>query len=288
MLVANPIPFRRELSGPSYVLRRTFDASEVNSILNHESVFPFVTLPGFKSLDVTPLIEEKDQIGNYRHVALMADRGCILFCQIEPGIYEVHTNFIRVKHGERKGTEGAYVKAAILESYRWMFTHTDCMVLQGKIPAFNRALRIFAPLVGWQVEFERKNIWPHKSELVDVQFVSLRYDDWLRKTDDLAETGREFHERLDDEFERHKVAHQPHPEELCHDKAVGACCEMMFGGQIAKAIIVYNRWARFAGYRTIELIVGNHSDVLLLDIGDAVLQLMPNDFKALICRSPQG
>lgn len=281
MLVANPTPFRRELSGPADLLRRTYDADEVNPILNHESVFPSITLPGFKSIDATPILEDK------RNVVLMADRGCILFCQIEPGIYEVHTNFIKVKHGERKGTEGVYTRDACLFSYRWMFTHTDCMVLQTKIPAFNRAARIFAPLLGWQVEFERKGVWPHKTDLVDVQFASLRYDDWFRKTDDLAETGREFHRRLEDEFERWGIEHKAHPEDESHDKAVGACAEMVFNGQPAKAIVLYNRWARFAGYRPIDLIVGNQSDVLLLDIGEAVLQLIPDGFKALICRPPQ-
>jgi hypothetical protein len=287
MLVANTTAFRRELVGPLFSLRRTFDAGEVNPILNHESVFPFITLPGFKSIDASGILAEKDQAGNPRNVCLMADRGCLLFCQVEPGIYEAHTNFIRIKHGERKGTEGVYTRDACLAAYRWMFTHTDCMVLQGKIPSFNRALKIFAPLLGWQIEFERKGIWPHKSDLVDVHFVSLHYDDWFRKTDDLAETGREFHRRLEEEFVRHGIEHRQHAEELCHDKAVGVCAEMLFNGQIAKGIVLYNRWARFAGYRTIELIVGNQSDVLLLDIGDAVLRLLKDDFKAIICRQPQ-
>lgn len=284
MLVANPAAFRRELSGPKDVdLRRTFDAAEVNPILNHESVFPFITLPGFKSMDVTDLLAEKDNFGNPKNVCLMADRGCLLFCQIEPGIYEVHTNFIR--EDEHVG-RGQYIKACAEQAARWMFMHTDCMVLQTKVPVFNKPARLMMKVLGWSFEFERKAIWPHEADMVDVRFMALRYDDWFRMTDDLVETGREFHRHLEDEFCRHEIDHKPHPDDPVHDKAVGACAEMIFGGQIPKAVVLYNRWARFAGYRTIDLIIGNSSDVLLLDIRDAVLQLdLPNQtFRALICR----
>lgn len=270
MLVRNSDTFRL-----SEIVRRTFDAVEVNAILNHPSVFPYITLPGLTSIDVTPLLADP------RNVALMADRGCILFLQQEPGIYEVHTNFIKVKHGERKGTDGAYTKDACLASYRWMFTHTDCMILLGRIPEFNRALKIFAPLLGWTTEYTRPKAWPYKDELVDLTFVSIPYDHWFRKTDDLAESGKQFHDKLETEFKRHEVQHKAHDDDAWHDKAVGALLEMILGGQVEKGIVLYNRWAQFAGYFPIKLVSRNP---LLIDIGDALLQIENGDFKAVLCR----
>lgn len=283
MLDPNPTALRG-LTGPD-MLRRTFDAAEVNPILNHESVFPFVSLPGFTSLDVAPLLEEKDQFGNFKNVALMGDRGCILFFQLEPGIYEVHTNFIRLQKSARAPH---YIFDACKAAARWMFTRTDAMTLQTRVPAFNRVARLAIPRCGFQLQFERKEIYPHKNDLVAVTFWALTYERWFQITDELIETGREFHRRLEREFARHEVSHRVHRDEDIHDRAVGGCCEMIFAGQMLKGVVLYNRWARFAGYRPIELIANNAADVLLLDIGDAVLRLADNDFKAVLCRSPQG
>jgi hypothetical protein len=94
-----------------------------------------------------------------RNVLLMADGGGILFCQIEPGIYEVHQAHLKPK---RNSKGGPHIRNVNVDSYRWMFTHTDCMVLLTRIPAFNRAAIIFAPLLGWRLEFERKSVWPTK------------------------------------------------------------------------------------------------------------------------------
>jgi hypothetical protein len=234
---------------------------------------------------VAHLLEEKDPFGNFKNIALMADRGCILFFQLEPGFYEVHTNFIRLQKAER-GPHA--ILDACRAAARWMFTKTDCMVLQTKVPSFNRVARLAVPRTGFELQFERKNIYPHKDDLCDVSFWTLTFDRWLKVADDIAETGKEFHRRLEREFSRHGQTHVQHADEEIHDRAVGACVEMIFGGQPIKGVILYNRWARFAGFHPVEFIANNAADVLLFDIGDAVLQLGDSDFKAIVCRSPQG
>jgi len=202
--------------------------------------------------------------------------GGMIFTQMEPGIYETHTNFL-------KSHRGMFAVQAARLACRWMFTHTDCMILLTRIPAFNKAAEKFCTAIGGTREFERKAVWPSNDGLADMSFWALRYDDWVRKTPELSVVGHEFHEKLDSEFFRHGVGRtNPHEDEECHDRYVGACMETIFGGQPEKAIVLYNRWARFAGYGLVSLVAHNP---LILDIGDAVLQMLDgNTFKVIKCR----
>lgn len=251
-------------------IRRSFDASEINAIINDPDVFAFVTVPGLDRIDATELVADP------RNVLIMAEGGGVLFLWQEPGIYEVHTNFL-------KAHRGLHALGVSLAAYRWMFTHTDCMTLLTRVPAFNKAADRFCAIVGATKEFERKAVWPTKNGPVDMAFWSLRYDDWIKQTPDLIASGRAFHDRLDAEFARHGVERQnAHADEDCHDLHAGAAAEMIYGGQPEKAVILYNRWARFAGYGLIALIARNP---LVVDIGDAILQVLDGQtFKAIKCR----
>ena len=254
------------------MIRRSFDASEINPILNDPSVFESIKLPGQKrgDIDVTEIVE------NPLNVLLMAEGGGIIFGQSEPGIYDVHTAFVENHRGR-----GAI--RASLAAYRWMFTHTDCMILQTRVAEFNRAAFKFCELVGATFEFERKAVWPTDDGAVGMSYWTMKYEDWVRKTDDLIKSGRAFHDRLDVEFARHKALNENHPDEECHDRYVGACAEMIYGGQPEKAAVLYNRWAKFAGYGPIALI---SKSPLLIDIGSALLQVVDDSFKVIKCRLP--
>lgn len=252
---------------PELITRR-FDATEINAILNHPSVFPMVSLPGIERFDLTPLLQDP------RNVCLMADGGGIIFCWHEPGIYEVHTSFLETHRGRNA------LKAS-LAAYRWMFTHTDCMTLLTRVPSNNPSAENFCKIVGATREFERKAAWPTNEGRVDISFWSLRYDDWVRKTPSLKKSGHLFHGRLTEEYKRLGRIEEIHPEEDCHDLHVGACAEMIYGGQMDKAVILYNRWARFSCYGLISLIAHNPP---MIDIGEAVLQITDKNFKVILCR----
>lgn len=250
-------------------IRRSFDAADINPILNDPSVFEAIKLPGMVAdLDVTSIVD------NPLNVLLMAEGGGIIFAQAEPGIYEVHTSFLADHRGR-------YAIRASLEAYRWMFTHTDCMILQTRVPAFNLAAAKFCSIVGAAKDFERKGVWQTEGDPADVSYWSLSYESWMRRTRDPIESGRAFHVRLDAEFTRHGAPHDKHPDEDCHDLHVGACVEMIYAGQPEKAVILYNRWARFAGYGLISLIA---KAPLLIDIGSAILQVTNDSFKVIKCR----
>lgn len=232
-------------------------------------MFPFVAVPGVETIDLT------DIVANPNNVLLMAEGGGILFCRDEPSIYQVHTNFL-------PGHRGRYAIRASLSAYHWMFTHTECMTLNTMIPAFNKAAAAAAKIVGFVPQFERKNIWPIASGHVDMQYLAIGYADWIRKaSSNLIAAGKTFHRRLDEEYVRLGRPAHSHPDEDCHDLYVGACAETVYGGQLDKAVILYNRWARFAGYGQIALIARGPP---LIDIGEALLQITGDSFKVILCR----
>lgn len=253
---------------PSSPIRRSFDAGDINPILNDPEVFASVTVPGVDKIDVTEIVNDP------RNVLIMSDGGGVLFIQQEPGIYEVHTNFL-------KAYRGRHAIAVSRDAYRWMFTHTDCVALLTKVPAFNKAAKWFCAFVGATREFDRKAVWPTKNGFVDLSFWALRYPDWVRKTPELIESGKAFHRHLEEELARHGIDEPHHGDEECHDRYVGACAQMVYGGQPEKAVILYNSWARFSGYGQIALLSRNP---LVVDIGDAVLQIDDGTFKVVFCR----
>lgn len=251
------------------MIRRSFDASEINAVLNDPSVFGSIELPGsvLGELDVSPVV------ANPANVLLMAEGGGIIFSQQEPGIYDFHTSFM-------PNFRGRNAIRSSLEAYRWMFTHTDCMILQTKVPAFNKAAVLCCRIIGATREFDRKNTWPTVPP-ADMSYWTLRYDDWVRQTPELVASGRAFHLRLDEEFARHKALHDNHPDEECHDRHVGICVETIYAGQPEKAVVLYNRWARFAGYGQIAMV---SRSPLLIDIGTALLMVENDNFKVIQCR----
>lgn len=250
------------------MIRRSFDAAEINPILNDPAILPIISVPGLETIDVSPLVADTNNI------LLMADGGGMLFCQHEPGVYEVHTNFLPEYRGRNAIRES-------LAAYRWMFTRTDCMILLTRAPVPNRAANKFCRIVGATLEFQRKNAWPTSGENVDLNFYALRYDDWLRQTPNLMNSGQAFHDRLEQERVRLNHSVPIHPDEDCHNLHVGACAEMIYGGQPEKAVVLYNRWARFVGYNCYKPISLVSRSPLLIDIAQALLLVSENNFKVI-------
>jgi hypothetical protein len=224
-------------------------------------------LPGVETFDVSTLIE------NPLNVFFSCEGGAIFYDWHEPGIYEVHTNFLSTHRGR-------YAMKAAMQAARWMFTRTDCMTILTKVPASNRAAAMFTAAAGGEKQFERKAIWPTKDGHVDMSYWSLRYDAWINRTPELIESGRWFHHRLEEEFLRHGHFEPQHEDEECHDLHVGACVEMLKGGQPVKAVALYNRWARFAGYGVIGLVA---KEPLVVNIGNAIIQVDGDNFKVIRC-----
>jgi hypothetical protein len=254
------------------IVHREFDPSPINAILNHPEVFPFITLP-----DTECAADAAAAISDPRNVFLVVDGGCMFFEWQEPGLYEIHTNFI-------PGHRGKYAYHAIQEMFRWMFVRTDAMMILTRVPDSNAAAKSMARRCRFSFEFRRENIWPTTNGPVGMDYFALPYEEWAKSCGAFVQSGKFFHERLDHEFERHGRPAHDHPDEEAHDRLVGAAFEMILAGQPEKAVGLYNRWGRFAGYGPIALVSRNPA---VVDIGEAVLLMDKPEFKVLKCRGPQ-
>src|SRR5262249_14929094 len=153
----------------------------------------------------------------------------------------------------------------------FMFLRTDAMRIVTRVPhlcdIFRKACHAYGRALGFGKEFERKACWPTMDgRMVDMDFLAIEYEAWVRKLSGLEKAGHDFHEWLSEEFKARDLAEIPHPDDPSHDVRVGACSEMIRGGQYEKAVILYNRWARFAGYQPISLVSANP---IIIDIGSA-------------------
>ena len=248
---------------------RDHDAGRINAVLNHDSVKPWIMMPGRDVFDIS------DAVADPRNVVLMLDDGTggIVFEHHEPGVFEVHTQFL-------PQSRGRIALDATREALEWMFTRTDAMELLTKCPAHNRAAAALAKRIGGTLDFRREAVWPTEAGPVAVDFYALRYADWVKTAPGLEAYGKWFHDELEAEKARVGSAHEIHDDDLAHDRFVGATVAMILGGQIAKAIVLYNRWAKFAGYAPAEVV---SRSPLVIDIQEAWLEVGSGNFRIIRC-----
>lgn len=169
---------------------------------------------------------------------------------------------------------GKAVFLAASEAISFMFISTPCMELLTRVVAGNVAADSLAKAVGFQLEFERPKAWDAPDGAKDCRFYAMRYPDWVKRQRWLCESGEWFHhEILGDD--------RTHDDDTAHDLYVGACVEMVRAGQARKGVILYNRWARFAGYEPVEII----SDApVTIDIKSHVIEFDGKDAKVVLCQ----
>lgn len=253
---------------PSLSVRREYAAETLNHVINHPEVRPWVGVPGQGYIDVSPVVADP------RNVLLMAEGGGFLFQQLMPGIYEVHSQFLP-EH------RGAHVFKAAQDAERFMFTRTDCIEIRSKVPSGNMAALGFARAMKYELQYQRQNAWPTEAGLVSCRYYARTINQWANRCEALEATGEWFHHKL--EAAKHAVgATSPiHDDDPIHDRFVGATCEMIMSGQIAKALQFYHQWAVFAGYGPVSVIAENP---IVLDIGDALIAVQQDDFTVILCR----
>lgn len=118
-------------------LRRTFEATFLNQVVNHESVRPWVGGDRSARLDLTSVVED------HANVALINRHGGFVFVQKEPHVYEVHTQFLPAGRGEslRYACEAARYMFGVIGAERLV---TD--VPDDNRPALNLAIAVgFVP-----------------------------------------------------------------------------------------------------------------------------------------------
>jgi len=251
---------------PSLSVCREFSAERINVVANHPVVRPW--LGGDGPLDLSSLV------ANPNNYLLMNADGGVLFQQMEPGLYEAHTQFL-------PSCRGSDAIEAVKDALRYMFTRTDAVEIVSKVPAGNKGALGLVRAIHGQLQFTREKALLINGEPVGVGYYALPIMTWAGKCEYLAASGQWFHEKLEAAKSATAGAAPLHDDDDAHDRYVGATVEMFQAGQIAKALGFYSRWAKFAGYGPISLIA---TDPILLDIGDAILAVRGDDFSVLLCR----
>ena len=200
-------------------------------------------------------------LADARNVALVrADAaGVVLFDFAEPTVYEVHTLAL-------PSVRGRSYLASVEQALRMMFLQSDAMQLYTKVPASNRGALGLVRLIEGVHEFDCS--WQGEP----CGHWKLDFYDWLngRGGRSCEARGKWFHERLEEQFAAQGRTHETHDDCAAHDRAVGATVELILSGLLAKAIVLYNRWARRTGYHALEVVV---QSPLVLSTGDALLQV---------------
>lgn len=261
------------ISSPRF--QRDYTAERLNAVVNRPDVFPFIAMAGqVPPLDFSPITNDLN------HVALMTDDGGIVALCAEPGIYEIHTQFT-------SELRGAAAIKLVRDMVSELFLSYPCVELLTKIPVTNPAALGLVRAIGGRYQYSRTGAWPAlDGDLVDVDYYALRWDDWLwtewaMKSNQAA--GQEFHEALTRQKAELGLGDEPHPEDLAHDVVVGATSTMISRGQLDKGVVMYNRWARFAGYAPIALISRSPT---VININDCWLELCGEGFRIVRAFQP--
>jgi hypothetical protein len=249
-----------------FIVRET-DAIRANAIMNHPQVRPWVSVPGQDNIDLSNFVADE------RNVLLSNEAGtvCVAFHQHEPGIYEAHTAALPEARGP-----GAL--AAVQSMIGFMFVATDAMELLTRCPVHNPAAEALAQAVGGTMEFERAAAWPTDEGPVAVRHYRLDYTAWARATPLLPAFGAWFHDRLEAENVRLGIPDELHDDDPAHDRHVGAAVAMILAGRPTKAVVLYNRWARLAGYGLASIA---NASPLIIDIGTHLLRVHETGFEVL-------
>lgn len=209
-------------------MRFSSDPAYFEAIANHPKVFPAVSCKGIDRIEIGPLWHEC--------IGIEADGGGWLLHSHGHGLYEVHTLFLpKTRH----------VRQQAREALRMVFCGTDALELVTKVPDDLPHALALAKAMGFTVRFRREGAWVRESGAVGMTFLGLTLDEWARGDEALPALGAQFHEKLGE--------HKDHDDDPAHDRYVGLGIACAQSGQPEKGLWLYNRWARFAGYRPLSM-----------------------------------
>lgn len=247
------------------MLERHFTATRINEIVNHPSIYSEICGYHTSPLDLTHVTL------NPNNICLVGEYGCVLFINHQSGIYEFHTSVLPEGRGDWM-IEGSKF------AFNWMFSKTDAFELLTKCPYGNVAAKAGARAVGCSLRFTTRPLWPSKGELVPIDIYSIILQEWPKTSNHLVSIGNSFHNQLELEYTRLGKALTVHEDDETHDRYVGSVIEMIRGGQVAKAINFYNRWAIMSNYKKIYVISTNP---LIIDIDESKIQIENDNFKVV-------
>jgi hypothetical protein len=240
-------------------LRLSRDAAEYERIFRHPSVVADVLQPGDEPVDLAPILD------NPANVGFLFDGCCFLADSVEPHIYELRSAALPEADFE-------YTLAAAITVIRWMFFASPALELLTRVVHGNREGKELVAKLGFSHEFRREGVWKSKSGPRSIDYFALRYPDWVKQQTWLRTSGEWFHSL---------AGHHADDRDPVRDTYIGAAVETLLAGQSDKAVALYNRWARFAGYEPISII--SH-EPLTLNLGPRRLIVDDGKIEVATCQ----
>lgn len=237
------------------------EAERVNALLEDETIRPFALFGASEDATADEFMKDLANIAIIAEDEQGEPQGAILFHFQEDGVYEVHTM-------ARVLARGRPYLHAVKKALSAMFLCSGAMELYTRVPEGNDSALGLVRLIHGRHEYDL----PEGFAGLPCQYWALRWSDWLWGPggESLEARGRWFHDRLETQFAEQKREHTAHHDALAHDRMVGAATELVLNGVIAKGLVLYNRWARIAGFSPCSIIV---QSPLVLNIGDALIQV---------------
>lgn len=233
---------------------RETDAKGINLILNHPEVRPWVAEFGEGVIDITPAVENLDNI------LLMGEHGAIFFFNILPGTYECHTQILPSGRGEWSSK----FAVAVLD---WMFSKSNAWEVTTRVPAGHIGALALAKGVGFRHEFTSMEPCLFMGKTVTASILRVSIHDWLARSAHFFDLGEALHKQMASEATRLGITTPPHAEDIFHDQVAGCAIELARNGLMTKALYLYNRWSVLARHRLISM-VSMDPPVIRMDIGD--------------------
>jgi hypothetical protein len=209
------------------------DSDVINSICSHPEVRRWTAQDDSPPFNVAPWFSGEN-------FPIVCDGGVFLFQWVGDGIYSVHVNFLPEARGKRAFMAGNLTLLKV-------FTTMKVETLVFAIPQGNRMADGYARGMGCRPTFKQWNRWLKDGRLQDINYYRLDIDDWIG-LGLLKSIGEAFREEMA------QLGLNTHPKDTVYDSYIGAACSMLAGGQQIKALKLYNRWARLAGYKTWKFI----------------------------------
>lgn len=232
------------LERPSLLVDRELDAARINAVLNHPAVRPWVAGAEDGVLDATGALRRDSTY------LLMGEFGGCMFCALQPGVYEVHTQVLPTGRGD-------WTRQMTKDAVHWLFTRTDCYEIVTRVPRGHIGAKAATMQVGMKYEFTaEKCLFRGKSVEMDVY--GFRIQDWARDAVYLGDFGQKFHVFLESEAARLGITEPIHENYEAHNQYLGAGLEMFLSGNTKKAVAFYNRWASVARHRVVSYLDDNN------------------------------
>lgn len=229
-------------SRPHVEVLRSFSAKRLNELANHPDIRPTIDDPDKGVLDLT------FQADNAHNVFLTSEHGGCLLVKLAPALYSVHTMV-------RPEGRGPWALSMVKAVEHWMFCNTDALEIITHIPHGHQAARTLSVAAGMDFEFTRPDGGKFRGVMTPMDIYSITVQTWIQKAQGLVEIGHGIHSYMQSRAKELGIKETPHEDDEDHNRVVGACFEMLVGGQPQKAVALYNRWALIAHHATIELLM---------------------------------